>query len=134
MSCGVGPKDGAIIQCDHIIPLYSRPDLALDPENLQVLCRECNLGKSNKYADDLRPRLEPPPPPEPPKRPRITDPEYEAKRLKFMMSVAEKLGMPDRVDGYLREYQDLMAQKKTERPKPQSVVAALLKDMPKEPQ
>lgn len=39
---------------DHIKPRSKYPHLALDPNNLQVLCAECNLGKSNVYEDDFR--------------------------------------------------------------------------------
>ncbi|NBS69248.1 HNH endonuclease [bacterium] len=31
---------------DHIIPLRLRPDLRLDPENLQPLCRSCHAVKT----------------------------------------------------------------------------------------
>lgn len=40
---------------DHIKPRSKHPELALDPENLQVLCRACNIGKSNTDETDLRP-------------------------------------------------------------------------------
>jgi 5-methylcytosine-specific restriction endonuclease McrA len=130
MSCGLSRKDGVVIHVDHIVPISSRPDLALDPENLQVACAACNLGKSNKYADDLRPVPEPAEPP--PVRPRLSPPEKEKRLeiLRFLMQVAEKTGATEKVNEYLREYQELMAVEKSERPKPQSVVASLLKDMP----
>lgn len=38
---------GVVIHVDHIIPKSIRPDLALTLSNLQVLCEDCNLGKSN---------------------------------------------------------------------------------------
>lgn len=38
---------------DHIKPRSLYPELALDIDNLQVLCQECNVGKSNKYEDDF---------------------------------------------------------------------------------
>lgn len=44
-ACGRGPKDGAIIQIDHIRPRYIYPELAFDPSNLQILCSSCNTGK-----------------------------------------------------------------------------------------
>ena len=51
MSCGRNPKeDGVIIHIDHIKPRIKYPKLALDEENLQVLCGECNQGKS--YIDE----------------------------------------------------------------------------------
>jgi hypothetical protein len=39
---------------DHIKPRSKYPDLELSRQNLQVLCEDCNLGKSNKYEDDWR--------------------------------------------------------------------------------
>jgi 5-methylcytosine-specific restriction endonuclease McrA len=39
---------------DHIKPRSRYPALELDPENLQVLCEACNVGKSNLYEDDWR--------------------------------------------------------------------------------
>lgn len=53
MVCGESGKH-AVIQVDHIKPRSKFPELALDPNNLQVLCRRCNLGKSNKDATDWR--------------------------------------------------------------------------------
>jgi len=51
MSCG-STED---IQVDHIKPtsLYWR--LRLKKWNVQILCKKCNLKKSNVYIDDLRP-------------------------------------------------------------------------------
>jgi len=40
---------------DHIRPRSKFPDLELDPDNLQVLCKACNLGKSNLDDTDFRP-------------------------------------------------------------------------------
>ncbi len=42
------------LHVDHIKPRSLYPARALDPENLQVLCRDCNLGKSNKDVTDWR--------------------------------------------------------------------------------
>lgn len=39
---------------DHIKPKSKFPDLALTEENLQILCRDCNLGKSNRFNTDFR--------------------------------------------------------------------------------
>ncbi len=39
---------------DHIKPRSKYPELELDENNMQVLCRACNLGKSNKHEDDWR--------------------------------------------------------------------------------
>jgi hypothetical protein len=54
--CGRGARDGAIIQVDHIKPRSRHPELALRADNLQVLCRDCNLGKGTGDATDWRPR------------------------------------------------------------------------------
>ena len=37
----------ARLEVDHIKPKSIFPELALDPSNLQVLCRDCNQGKGN---------------------------------------------------------------------------------------
>lgn len=51
--CGSLPgKDP--LHVDHIKPRSLFPALALDPANLQVLCRDCNLGKSNTDCTDWR--------------------------------------------------------------------------------
>lgn len=42
------------LHVDHIKPRSKYPKLELDPNNLQVLCRDCNLGKSNKDETDFR--------------------------------------------------------------------------------
>ncbi|MFE8699756.1 HNH endonuclease [Cytobacillus sp. FJAT-54145] len=44
--CGRSPKDGITLHIDHIVP-YSLGGLTI-LENLQALCQECNIGKSNK--------------------------------------------------------------------------------------
>lgn len=54
MCCGVSPKDGAIIQVDHIKPRSVYPEFALNKDNLQVLCRDCNMSKSNTDQTDWR--------------------------------------------------------------------------------
>jgi hypothetical protein len=46
--CGVGRQDGAILEIDHIHPVSKGG--TNDPKNLQVLCRECNGGKSNRIV------------------------------------------------------------------------------------
>lgn len=47
--CGRNPEeDGVKLEVDHILP-RSRGGSS-DDSNLQTLCRECNGGKSNKYA------------------------------------------------------------------------------------
>jgi 5-methylcytosine-specific restriction endonuclease McrA len=51
--CGAAPPE-VRIEVDHIEPISKRWDRRLDKKNLQVLCRACNSGKSNKSADDFR--------------------------------------------------------------------------------
>lgn len=48
MACGVTPAEGAIMNVDHIKPRKLFPHLALDMNNLQVLCAQCNEGKGNR--------------------------------------------------------------------------------------
>lgn len=52
--CNSSKADGVTIQVDHIKPRSKFPELELDPSNLQVLCRPCNMGKSNRDATDWR--------------------------------------------------------------------------------
>lgn len=55
-ACSASPRDdGAVLHVDHIRPISKFPELALEESNLQVLCADCNLGKSNRYEDDHRP-------------------------------------------------------------------------------
>ncbi|MCV7082205.1 HNH endonuclease [Mycolicibacterium insubricum] len=42
------------LECDHIIPLAERPDLALEPLNTRVLCRTCNRSRGNRATDAER--------------------------------------------------------------------------------
>ena len=44
--CLCGSKEE--IQVDHIKPRYIYPELALNYNNLQILCKPCNLGKGLK--------------------------------------------------------------------------------------
>lgn len=53
MLCGDRPPD-CVIHVDHIKPRLKFPHLELDEDNLQVLCGDCNMGKSYKYQDDFR--------------------------------------------------------------------------------
>lgn len=55
LACGNGPRPGKPLHVDHIKPRSKYPELELDPENLQVLCQDCNLSKGNLFEDDLRP-------------------------------------------------------------------------------
>jgi hypothetical protein len=43
------------IVVDHIKPLRHNWDLRLSLDNLQILCDECNMGKSYKHETDFRP-------------------------------------------------------------------------------
>ncbi|UEM08037.1 HNH endonuclease (plasmid) [Skermanella rosea] len=60
--CGRSKHDGVTLNVDHIISRRQRPDLALDVQNLQVLCGDrrdgagegCNKGKGNRHSDDWR--------------------------------------------------------------------------------
>lgn len=53
--CGASNTE---IHVDHIKPRSKYPELALDAGNLQVLCRDCNMGKSNTDETDWRSRHE----------------------------------------------------------------------------
>jgi 5-methylcytosine-specific restriction endonuclease McrA len=56
MMCGHSPKEhGIVIHVDHIKPRSTHPHLQLREDNLQLLCEDCNLGKSNFYSTDWRP-------------------------------------------------------------------------------
>lgn len=55
--CGASRRNGAELHVDHIEPRSLRPDLELEVDNLQVLCKACNLGKSNLDNTDFRPRV-----------------------------------------------------------------------------
>ena len=57
-------KWGAVCMCcgsvdrivvDHIKPRSKFPRLSLDLNNLQILCNDCNMGKSNDDYTDWRP-------------------------------------------------------------------------------
>jgi 5-methylcytosine-specific restriction endonuclease McrA len=52
--CGARPTPGNELHVDHVKPRSLFPELALDIKNLQILCRRCNLGKSNKFSTDWR--------------------------------------------------------------------------------
>lgn len=59
-SCGATTQDitiyGAPVRLvvDHIQPLGKHWELRLDPENVQVLCDECNMGKGDWMTQDFR--------------------------------------------------------------------------------
>jgi len=52
--CGSSPKTGSVMNVDHVKPRKLFPALALDINNLQVLCHECNHGKGNWDMTDWR--------------------------------------------------------------------------------
>lgn len=52
--CGATPASGAVMNVDHVKPRRLFPHLALDVNNLQVLCHECNHGKGNWDQTDWR--------------------------------------------------------------------------------
>lgn len=54
--CGATPESGAVINVDHIKPRKYYPELALDINNTQILCHDCNHGKGNWSEYDFRPR------------------------------------------------------------------------------
>ena len=56
MCCGATPATGAVMNVDHIKPRKKHPDLALDINNLQILCHDCNHGKGNWDQTDWRPK------------------------------------------------------------------------------
>lgn len=58
MCCGATPASGAVMNVDHIKPRKLFPELALDVNNLQILCHECNHGKGNWDMTDWRPDQE----------------------------------------------------------------------------
>lgn len=45
---------GVVLHVDHIKPKSHYPELALELSNLQILCEDCNLGKSNRDDTDWR--------------------------------------------------------------------------------
>ena len=52
--CGASASDGTKICVDHIKPRRKHPELALDFDNLQVLCDDCNHGKGSWDMTDWR--------------------------------------------------------------------------------
>lgn len=49
--CGNGPAQGKALHVDHIKPRSLWPELSLQLENLQILCQDCNLAKSNTITE-----------------------------------------------------------------------------------
>ena len=52
--CGATTEDGLSLHVDHIKPKSTNPELALDLNNLQILCLDCNVGKINQWDTDWR--------------------------------------------------------------------------------
>jgi 5-methylcytosine-specific restriction endonuclease McrA len=53
--CGRTQREhGVVLHVDHIKPRSRFPSLELDLSNLQILCEDCNLGKSNFDSIDWR--------------------------------------------------------------------------------
>ena len=52
--CAACKATNVKVHVDHIKPISKRWDLRLDPNNLQVLCEDCNLGKSDLDETDWR--------------------------------------------------------------------------------
>jgi 5-methylcytosine-specific restriction endonuclease McrA len=52
--CGRSRKGGVVIHVDHVVPASVDWSRRMDVTNLQSLCEDCNLGKSNSYSDDWR--------------------------------------------------------------------------------
>ena len=49
--CGNGPAQGKALHVDHIKPRSLWPELSLRLDNLQILCQDCNLAKSNTISE-----------------------------------------------------------------------------------
>jgi 5-methylcytosine-specific restriction endonuclease McrA len=52
--CMLCKKTKGAMHVDHIKPRSKYPEFELSFDNLQVLCKECNLGKSNLDETDFR--------------------------------------------------------------------------------
>lgn len=54
--CGAKPPE-KVMHVDHIKPLSKYWQLRLKESNLQVLCEDCNIGKSNIDETDFRDKM-----------------------------------------------------------------------------
>jgi HNH endonuclease len=54
--CGARAAANKPLHVDHIKPRSKYPHLELELSNLQVLCKDCNLGKGARDKTDWRPR------------------------------------------------------------------------------
>lgn len=52
--CGATRGPGVVLHVDHVKPRSKFPALQLELANLQILCADCNIGKSNKDQTDWR--------------------------------------------------------------------------------
>ena len=52
--CGARASDGVTLHVDHIVPRSVEPSREFDLGNLQILCDDCNIGKSNRDCIDWR--------------------------------------------------------------------------------
>ncbi|WP_394204260.1 HNH endonuclease [Shewanella waksmanii] len=52
--CAATANDGVRLEVDHIKPRSKYPELALDIDNLQILCSDCNKGKLHHSETDWR--------------------------------------------------------------------------------
>jgi 5-methylcytosine-specific restriction endonuclease McrA len=52
--CALCRNPEGIMHVDHIKPRSKYPELELEITNLQILCADCNLGKSNIDETDWR--------------------------------------------------------------------------------
>jgi 5-methylcytosine-specific restriction endonuclease McrA len=55
MKCG---KIEGETHIDHILPRSLHPELQYSIHNLQILCKDCNMEKSNKHNTDYRTELQ----------------------------------------------------------------------------
>jgi 5-methylcytosine-specific restriction endonuclease McrA len=52
--CGARASDGVTLHVDHIVPRSVDPRKEFDLDNLQIMCDDCNIGKSNRDSIDWR--------------------------------------------------------------------------------